>query len=227
MINIVQYRVSIGLFIGKCPSEGKNRWHNLQICAKTALLHFLFFFAIFILFCRRLVKVASLVAFKQRKHILFITLCFYYFRASIYLFICVDIHSNPGPFEDGFFKFCHWNCNSLKAHNFARISSIQAYNSNHNFNLIAISETALTDDISDEKVDIPGYDCLRNDLPPQDTHGGVLIYHRIDLPVKRRLDLETFSNLLVIELSISKKKVFFVLVYRKFGQTSDEFENYV
>ena len=54
----------------------------------------------------------------------------------------------------------------------------------------------------------------------------MLIYHRIDLPVKRRLDLENFSNQLVIEISISNKKVFFVLVYRKYGQNPAEFDDY-
>ena len=97
----------------------------------------------------------------------------------------------------------------------------------HNFNLIAISESSLTPDIPDEQIEIPGYISLRNDLPTEDTHGGVLIYHRIDLPAKRRPDLETLPNLLVVELSISRKKVFLVLVYRKYGQNADQFVDYI
>lgn len=34
-------------------------------------------------------------------------------------------------------------------------------------------------------------------------------------------------NLLVVELSISRKKVFFVLVYRKYGQNADQFVDYI
>ena len=207
----------------------KNKWLLLLACAKQ-LSYFILTFLLFLtLFCKKIVFFATRrYIFRRHRSILFITLCYYYFKASIYLFICVDIHLNPGPnFEDSFFKFCHWNCNSLKAHNFSRISSIQAYNAIHNLNLIAISETALTNDIDDEKIEIPGYLCLRNDLPPLDTHGGVLIYHKIDLRTKRRPDLESLPNLLVAELTISKKKVFFVLVYRKFGQTSEEFDIYI
>ena len=203
MINIEQYRSSIGLFTVKCPSGCINKWDILKIRAALALSALLAFLStLFRFFYRRLVKIPPQVVLRRYRSILYITLCLYYFRASKYLFICADIHLNPGPFDDGFFKFCHWNCNSLKAHNFSRIASIQAYNANHNFNLIAISETALTDEISDDEIDIPGYQCLRNDLPPQDTHGGVLIYHKTELPVKRRLELESFSNLLVLELLI-------------------------
>ena len=208
MISIEQYRSSIGLFSGKCPSGCRNKWEILKICAALALSVFLALLATFFrFFHRRLVKIPPQDAIRKCRSILYTTVCLYlvlyYFRASKFLFtFCADIHPNPGPFDDGFFKFCHWNCNSLKAHNFSRISSIQAYNAIHNFNIIAISETALTNEISDDKIDIPGYQCLRNDLPPQDTHGGVLIYHKTELPVKRRSELESFSNLLVLELSI-------------------------
>jgi len=114
----------------------------------------------------------------------------------------------------------------VQAHNFARIGLIQSYNAIHNFNLIAITETALTTDVPNEKLEIPGYNILRNDLPTQDTHGGVMIYHKIDLPTKRRTDLEGYPNIIVAELSISRKKVFFVLIYRKYGQSSEDFTTY-
>ena len=71
----------------------------------------------------------------------------------------------------------HWNLNSLPAHDFSRIPLIQAYNSIHNFHLIAITETALKDSIPNDKIDIPGYSPIRCDLPNNDSHGGVLIYH--------------------------------------------------
>ena len=47
------------------------------------------------------------------------------------------------------------------------------------------------------------------------------------MAVKNRLDLTNHPNSLVLELSIARKKVFFILVYRKFGQTLMEFNNFI
>ena len=44
--------------------------------------------------------------------------------------------------------------------------------------------------------------------------------------MKHRTDLQSHTNLIVLELSVARKKVFFVLVYRKFGQTPSEFETF-
>ena len=100
----------------------------------------------------------------------------------------------------------HWNVNSIPAHDFSRISLLVAYNSIHDFQLIAITETALKNNIPNDKIDIPGYSPIRCDLPGNDTHGGVLIYHKLDLSVKNRADLCSISNTIVLELSISRKK---------------------
>ena len=58
----------------------------------------------------------------------------------------------------------HWNVNSLPAHDFARIRQINAYRSNYNFNLMAISETALSSKTSNEEIKIEGYGPIRCDL---------------------------------------------------------------
>ena len=153
-------------------------------------------------------------------------LCVYYFKCADLLFIDGDVHLNPGPPHNHDFKFMHWNVNSLPAHNFSRIPLIQAHNSIHNFHLIGITETALNSSITDDQLDFPGYSAIRCDLPANDTHGGVLIFHKIDLSVKNRLDLCNLFITIVLELSISRKRLFFVLSYRKFSQTSDEFNLY-
>ena len=144
------------------------------------------------------------------------------------MFICCDIHLNPGDnnYNEGFLKFMHWNLNSISAHNFARVSLLEAYNALHDFQLIAITESALKPSDKDDKIQINGYACIRKDLEPNVSHGGVLLYYKQNLAVKTRQDLETCPNLIVLELSISKKKVFFIIVYRKFGQTYDEFVSF-
>ena len=86
-----------------------------------------------------------------------------------------------------------------------------------------MTESALHKNISNDQIEIPGYIPIRNDLTDNDSHGGVLIYHKADLAVKYRLDIQNYKNTLVLELSISQKKVFVVLVYRKFGRSTEEF----
>ena len=55
-----------------------------------------------------------------------------------------DIESNPGPKtktkKENFFSCCHWNVNSLLAHN--KLSMLEAYNVAHKY-VICISESYL------------------------------------------------------------------------------------
>ena len=72
-----------------------------------------------------------------------------------------DVEKNPGPNSklDQSFPICHWNLNSIAAHNFSKIQSLIAYNCIHHFDIICLSETYFNSDIScdNENLDIPGY----------------------------------------------------------------------
>ena len=140
-----------------------------------------------------------------------------------------DIETNPGPVNicNGMFTFSHMNVNSLRAHDFIRVKSIEAYNNQHNCDIIAVTETALSPDIDNSNLDLTGYTCVRRDLPPDTTHGGVLIYHRDSLALKTRPDLEKHPNILVCEITVGNKILFFTVVYRRFGQTPSEFNNFI
>ena len=81
----------------------------------------------------------------------------------------------------------------------------------------------MRNDILDDTIQIDGYSIIRNDLPDSDRHGGVMIYYKNDLGVKHRPDIQNHSNTLVIEISISRKKLFYVLAYRQHG-TPDQFK---
>ena len=145
---------------------------------------------------------------------------FYSHRSKFWLFICGDIELQPGPQEH--LRIAHWNLNSLVAHNFSRVSLLQAYMAHHQLHIAAISESALTREIQDACIDIPGYSHIRYDLEGSDTHGGVIIYFRNDLAVINRTDLPSPSYTLTLEISINRRKIFFVHSYRKAGQTSAE-----
>ena len=55
------------------------------------------------------------------------------------------VESNPEPKKSKELSFssCHWNGNSLLAHNCAKVTSLEAYNSMFKYDFICISETYL------------------------------------------------------------------------------------
>ena len=61
-----------------------------------------------------------------------------------------DIETNPGPkpIAGQSFSICHWNLNSISAHNFTKISLLTAYVLVHNFDIICLSETYLNSETS-------------------------------------------------------------------------------
>ena len=62
---------------------------------------------------------------------------------ALTLFICGDVEINPGPKNTKcyYFSLCHWNLNSVSAHDFSKPLLIEAYNTHHNFDMIYLSET--------------------------------------------------------------------------------------
>ena len=204
--------------------------HGNPICLIPAITLILSLFGIFY-FMKKSLK----HAIRKEPHanllldafILEITLTYHY-RWAKHLHNCGDIHQNPGPNPKiEHLKAMHWNLNSLKAHNFERLHNLNVYNAIYKFHIIAITETALTNKIDDKKIEIEGYDIARYDLINEETHGGALIYFRQDLSVKQRTDLNVPTYTIVLELSISRKKVFCIVTYRKFSQTTTEFETYL
>ena len=149
----------------------------------------------------------------------------YHFRAQIWLFICGDIKINPGHKTEDL-RFMQWNLNSLTAHSFSRISLIQAYMVQHDLHIAAFSESALSKDILDSKIQIPGYCAIRFDLSDSDSHGGVIVYHKSNMAVINRTDLPTPQYTLILEIIINRKKAFFIHSYRKAGQTSTQAKNF-
>ena len=109
----------------------------------------------------------------------------YFFRL---LELSGDIEFNPGPKPDSSpsFSICHWNLNSMSAHNYSRISLLTAYISIHDFDVIGLSETYLTSttDINDWNLKIPGYIMYRVDHPSDVKRGRVCIYYKTILPLK-------------------------------------------
>ena len=111
----------------------------------------------------------------------------------------------------------HWNLDSIAARDNTKISLIEAYNSVFNYDLIAISDARLDRSFSNEDIQIGGFCCdvFHNDHP-SDTRfpGGVCLYYKENIPIRRRNDLEILQETIVTEISLTRKKVFFMVLYR-------------
>ena len=151
------------------------------------------------------------------------------FPTKLIMLLAGDIETQPGPSVTSCLKFCHWNLNSICARGGIKTSLIEAYNSIHHFDVIAISESMLDRTISNDDIFIEGFsrDIYRSDHPSNSKIGGVCLYFRESLPVKRRSDLEELQELIVTEVIISRKKVFFVTLYRSPSQDSVQFEDFI
>ena len=64
----------------------------------------------------------------------------------LWYFLCLlepsgDVEFNPGPKPDSSQgnSICHWNLNSMSAHNYSKISLLTAYMSTHDFDVICLS----------------------------------------------------------------------------------------
>ena len=98
---------------------------------------------------------------------------------SILIILCGDIEINPGPktISQQGFSICHWNLNSIIAHNFGNIFLLKAYVAIHKFDIICLSETYLDSSIptNNDNLDIDGYNLLRSGHPLNTKRGGVCI----------------------------------------------------
>ena len=127
-----------------------------------------------------------------------------------------DIEMNPGPghsYRENFFTFMNWNLNSLSKDNFQRVQAIEAHNSLFNYDLISVCETSLNSSIEIPDPLLNDYNFLPANHPDDVTHGGVGLFYKTSLPLKRREDL-SFDESIVVELNFGRKKIFFTVLYR-------------
>ena len=57
---------------------------------------------------------------------------------ALTLFSCDDVELKAGPknTKSSYFSLCHWNLNGLPAHDFSKLSLIEAYNTHHSFDMM-------------------------------------------------------------------------------------------
>ena len=188
--------------------------------------------------CRRL-KSTNDVVNNPRKNlfilfeVLFVLLhyseCFFSLLTLLYLFTFLkchgDIEINPGPrkLKTSSLSVCHWNLNSLCAHNHEKLTQLKAYNSLYKYDFICLSETFLDSSIPDDKIKIEGYELVRDDHPDHTKRGGVCIYYRESLPVQE-IKISYFKEALLLEMNYNHKKVIVSVIYRSPSQSNIEFD---
>ena len=158
-----------------------------------------------------------------------------YFQCNIFtdnyfvILICGDVHPHPGPSHENSLKFCHWNLDSIAVNDFIKIPLIEAYNSVYNYDLIALSETYLDSSISNGTISLTGFskEIFRCDHPDDVKRGGVCLFYKDNLAIKQRKDLQVMDECIISELTIGRKKVFFVVVYRSPSQNAESFHSFL
>ena len=81
-------------------------------------------------------------------------------------------------------SICHWNLNSIWAHNLAKSYLLRAYVNVHKFNTICLSETYLDSSGDYDSLEISGCFLIRFGHPSNKKRGGICIYHKNFLPLK-------------------------------------------
>ena len=136
----------------------------------------------------------------------------------------VEINPGPPPPRMSNLSFAFWNLDSLPAREYARIPLIETLQSTYDFDLFGVCESMLNSSITNEDIFINGFsaDPFRSDKAANIRNGGVCLYFKESLPIKRRRDLEKLPETIVAEIKLKKKKVFFVLSYRHPNMSNDE-----
>ena len=126
------------------------------------------------------------------------------------------------------FFYCHWNLNSIWAHNFLKLSLLRAYITVHEFDVICLSETYLDSSIlhDDVNLQISGYNLYREDHPLNVKLGGVCIYYKISLPLKIK-NIHYLQECINFEIKIKDKLCNFISLYRSPNQSQDDFESFI
>ena len=149
---------------------------------------------------------------------------------------CGELEENPGP-KCSSLNFCHWNLNGLTARDSTKISLLQAYITQHNYDIICLTKTFLNSSIlsDDNRITgiIDGYNLIRSDHPSDSKKGEVCIksklvkiYYKEHIPLILRDDVNTLDNFLVTEYRSQNEKCFLTCIYRSPSQNQDEFKDF-
>ena len=138
-----------------------------------------------------------------------------------------DVELNPGPkrIAGRTPSTCHWNLNSICAHNFARLYLLRAHESVCKFDIIWLSETCVDSSVDDKSLEISGSYLIHSDHPSKKKHDGICNYYKNFLPLKVT-DVCLLEKCIVFDLIISNKLCSFIALYRSPSQSQYDFATF-
>ena len=156
---------------------------------------------------------------------------FFFFCVLIVLIICGDIVLNPGPKKDKScdnFSLCHWKRNSIDAHDFSKLSLLEAYISHHMYQVICLSEKYLDSSVpfDDPRLNLSGYKLVRVDDLSNNKRSGVGIYFKETLAIWP-VPTNNLKECLLREGFTGNKKGFLLLLYKSPSQPQEEFYDFL
>ena len=147
------------------------------------------------------------------------------------LLISGSIETNPVPCHSKKtnLSFAVWNLDSIPARSFARIPLIETFQATYDFDVFGVCESLLNNEILNEDIFINGFspDPFRADKASHLRSGGVCLYFKEGLAIKERLDLQTIPETLVAEITLNRKKIFFIHSYCHPNLISSDFDAYI
>ena len=103
---------------------------------------------------------------------------------------------------------------------------IEAYNSNHKYDFICISETYLDSSVSDDdkELDMEGYNFICADHPSNVKKGGVGVYYKESIAVQV-ININFLSEYSLCEITVNNKKGYIAVLCRSLSQTNTVFND--
>ena len=151
-----------------------------------------------------------------------LTIFFYSIFSRMLIMQHGDIKSNPGPSKKHRpLPCCHWKVTSLTVHKMIKKPLIEAYNANHKYDFICISETYLGSSVSDDDKELAmeSYNFIRADHRSNVKKDGVGIYYKESIAIQI-ININFFSECLLCEVTVNNKMGYIAVFYRPPSQTN-------
>ena len=110
------------------------------------------------------------------------------------------------------FSICHWNLNSIAAHNYAKVFLLKAYIVFYKFYIICISKTYLNISITPEDGNLC-YNLIRSTHSSKSKRGDICIYFKSALRL-RVFNIYYLQESINFEFKVGDKICHFISLYR-------------
>ena len=191
-ISLIQWRAVMGIFNWRFLGLSKNcnLSRNFTTVFETVLLYYHYFESEYIFL-----------------------LAFLYISCFLLCHSDIELNSGPRKLKENTFSICHWNLNSITAHNFSQHTQLKAYISTYKHDFTCLPERYLDFSIPDNLIDVKGKNLVCSDPPDNIKTCGVCIYYKESL-LARIKTLPYFEEVLFLEKIHNNKKVLASVIYR-------------